>query len=63
MVNNTTTSSNRKHLNTNKQTKTTTYGVGNQGPTLRQTQKCGGVKPHNGIVTPSAIIRSPTIQI
>ena len=30
-------------------------GVGNQGPGLRQTRKCGGVKPFNGILTPSCV--------
>ena len=30
---------------------TTTYDVGNPGHGLRQSQKCGGVKPVNGIPT------------
>jgi hypothetical protein len=30
---------------------TTTYGVRNPGPGLVQTQKCGRVKPANGITT------------
>jgi hypothetical protein len=33
--------------------KTTTYDVGNPGPCLGQTQKCGGVKPVNGLPTPA----------
>jgi len=33
------------------QKKTTTYDIGNPGPGLRQTQKCGGVMPVNGIAT------------
>ena len=31
--------------------KITTYDVGNPGHDLRQSQKCGGVKPVNGIPT------------
>ena len=31
--------------------KTTTYDVGNPSPGLRQAQKCGWVKPINGIPT------------
>jgi hypothetical protein len=31
--------------------KTTTYEVGNPGPGWGQAQKCGGVKPVNGIIT------------
>jgi len=30
-----------------------TYDVGNSGPDLGQAQKCGRVKPVNGIPTPS----------
>jgi hypothetical protein len=36
-------------LNTKK--KTMTYDVGNPGPGLGQTQKCGRVRPVNGIPT------------
>jgi hypothetical protein len=36
-----------KSLNTQKNT---TYGVGNPGPGLGQTQKCGRVKSVNGIL-------------
>ena len=43
------TTSHLKPLNT----KTTTYDVGYPSPGLRQTQKCGGVKPVNGILAPS----------
>ena len=31
--------------------KTTTYDVGNPGPGLEQAQKCGRIKPINGIST------------
>jgi len=37
--------------NINKTTITTTYGVGNPVPALKQAQKCGWVKPANGITT------------
>jgi hypothetical protein len=42
-----------------------TYTSGNPGPGFRQAQKCGGVKPVNGLPTlPFLIIGSPTaIQI
>jgi hypothetical protein len=45
--------------------KTTTYDVGNLGPGFGQVQKCGGVKPVNGISTfPLFIIGFPmAIQI
>jgi len=37
-----------------------TYDIGNPGPGLGQTQKCGRVKPINGIPTlPLLIIESP----
>jgi hypothetical protein len=32
-------------------TKTTKYGIENLGPGLGQTQKCGSIKPVNGIST------------
>ena len=46
-------------LNTNQ---TTTYDVGNLGPGLGRAQKCGGIKPVNGIPTLSSILitESPT---
>ena len=34
-----------------------TYDVGNLGPGLRQAQKCGGVKPGNGIPNPLLLIK------
>ena len=40
-----TTTSHHKQLNTKK---TTIYGVGNSGSSLRQAQRCGGVKWVNG---------------
>jgi hypothetical protein len=48
-----TTTSHLKSLNIKK---TTTYDAGNPGPGLGQAQKCGGVKPDNGIPTPLLII-------
>jgi len=35
-----------------KHKKTMAYGIGNPGPDLEQTQKCGGVKLVNGIANP-----------
>jgi len=40
------------HLNSLNRQSTTTYGVGNLGPGLGHAQKCGGVKPVNGIPNP-----------
>jgi len=40
------------HLNFLNRQKTTTYGVGNLGPGFGHAQKCGGVKPVNGISNP-----------
>jgi len=36
------------HLNSPNTKKTTTYDVGNPGPSFGQTQQCGGVKHVNG---------------
>jgi hypothetical protein len=46
------------------QYKTKTYDVGNLGPSLGQTQQCGGVKPVNGDPTnpPLLITGSPTFK-
>jgi hypothetical protein len=33
------------HLKPKNAKKTITYGIGNPGPWIEQTQKCGGVKP------------------
>jgi hypothetical protein len=41
------------HTSTIEHKKTTTYNVGNTGPSLGQAQQCGGVKPINGIHTQS----------
>ena len=51
------------HLNWT-QYKTKTYDVGNLGPSLGQTQQCGGVKPVNGDPTnpPLLITGSPTFK-
>ena len=39
---------NTSHLQPFNTKKTTTYGVGNPGPGLKQAQICGRVKPVNG---------------
>ena len=42
---------NNKHLNSLNTKKTMTYDVGNPNPDLGQAQRCGRVKPVNGIPT------------